>query len=245
MNTEPRRIDRTRPSRKTFAQLVRGRSLTVIILCALLGFVLIVQVRQQPEDSIATMREDDLVKLLDELGQRNAELSSESRTLQLRLDELQTGARRQEAAEQAAKEQAEARSILAGTVAVHGPGVSLTIVDNEAKMTAQMMVTILEELRNAGAEAIEINSNRLTTSSWFLRKDDTLIVDGNPMASPYVINAIGDTQTLSGALNFPGGVLATIRNAGARSTVTPQEDLEIASVRPSPRLSFATPEEKN
>lgn len=228
----------------TLRTLVGARSLTVIVLCALLGLGIITQVRQAPQQSLASMRQDDLIRLLDELGRRNEELTTESQVLQQRLEELQSGARSDQAAREAAQEQSRNRAILAGTVPVHGPGISLTIIDNEGALTAQMMVTVLEELRNAGAEAIELNSQRLTTSSWFQRDGDTIIADGTPLSSPYVFNAIGGAQTMSGALDIPGGALATIRAAGARSTVTQREDISITSVREEPELKYAEPQDK-
>lgn len=222
-----------------------ARSITVMVLCVLLGIGIITQVRQEPTKNLAAMRQDDLIRLLDELGRRNDELTTESQVLEQRLAELQSGAKSSQAAREAAQEQVRNRSILAGTVPVHGPGITLTIIDNDSVITAQMMVTVLEELRNAGAEAIELNSRRLTTSSWFVREGTTLIVDGESISSPYVFNAIGGAQTMSGALDIPGGALATIRTAGARSTVTQRDDIFITAVRQEPELKHAKPQDKS
>ncbi|OKL54463.1 hypothetical protein BSZ39_03960 [Bowdeniella nasicola] len=225
--------------------LWRARSITVMVLCVLLGIGVITQVRQEPTKNLAAMRQDDLIRLLDELGRRNDELTTEAQVLEQRLAELQSGAKSSQAAREAAQEQVRNRSILAGTVPVHGPGITLTIIDNDSVITAQMMVTVLEELRNAGAEAIELNSRRLTTSSWFVREGTTLIVDGESISSPYVFNAIGGAQTMSGALDIPGGALATIRTAGARSTVTQRDDIFITAVRQEPELKHAKPQDKS
>lgn len=220
--------------------VLAGRSAVVVVLCALLGFALILQVSQQPEESLSRMRQDDLVRLLDELGRRNSELASESNVLQQRLDDLEAGAKDARTAREAAAEQARARSILAGTTPVEGPGITLTIVENAGQqMTAQMMVTVLEELRNAGAEAIELNDHRLSTSTWFRRDGTTLLVDGKELTSPYVFRAIGDPQKLATALDIPGGALATIRNANAKPTVVSRDKVSIKAVRTPPQLKYA------
>ncbi|MDO5727749.1 MAG: DUF881 domain-containing protein [Bowdeniella nasicola] len=226
--------------------VLAGRSAVVVILCALLGFALILQVSQQPEESLSRMRQDDLVRLLDELGRRNEELTAESNVLQQRLEDLEAGAQDAQLAREAAAEQARARAILAGTAPVVGPGITLTIVETPGgAMTAQMMVTVLEELRNAGAEAIELNNHRISTSTWFRRDGLTLVVDGQELVPPYVFNAIGDPQKLATALDIPGGALATIRNANAKPTVTNRDRITITSVRTPPTLKYAKPEADN
>lgn len=233
------------PSQKTsvagaWKNVLGGRSVVVVLLCALLGFAVILQVSQQPEESLSRMRQDDLVRLLDELGRRNEELASESNVLQQRLDDLEAGAKDARTAREAAAEQARARSILAGTTPVEGPGITLTIVEGPSEqMTAQMMVTVLEELRNAGAEAIELNNHRISTSTWFRRDGTTLLVDGKALTSPYVFNAIGDPQKLATALDIPGGALATIRNANAKPTVASRDKVTIKAVRTPPELKYA------
>lgn len=227
-------------------QLLKGSSVVVVGLCALLGFGVITQVRQQPADGIANMRQDDLVRLLDELGRRNEELASEGRVLQQRLDDLNSGVQDQEAAEQAAAELAHARAVLAGTVAVEGPGISLTVTDVSGTITAQMMVSILEELRNAGAEAVEVNQLRLATNSWFQRDGDgALVVDGVTLEQPYTFNAIGDGQKLAAALEIPGGALASLRNAGLKPEITSRDKVVIKSVRSAPVLEYAKPEDNS
>lgn len=225
---------------RAWKNVLGGRSVVVVVLCALLGFAVILQVSQQPEESLSRMRQDDLVRLLDELGRRNAELASESNVLQQRLTDLEAGAKDARIAREAAAEQARARSILAGTTPVEGPGITLTIVEGPGEqMTAQMMVTVLEELRNAGAEAIELNNHRISTSTWFRRDGTTLLCDGEELSAPYVFNAIGDAQKLATALDIPGGALATIRNANAKPTVVARDRVTIRAVRTPPELKYA------
>ncbi|WP_418608318.1 DUF881 domain-containing protein [Georgenia sp. SUBG003] len=163
------------------------------------------------------MRQDDLVRLLDELTQRNADLTDEQEELRQDLAELRSSTTSRQAAQEAAEVQARARGILAGTLPVHGPGVRVTIDDPSGGVRAQVMVTILEELRNAGVESVELSGQRLTASSWILDDPDGgVVVDGAAVAPPYEWLAIGDPKTLSVALDIPGGALASVRNAGGR-----------------------------
>lgn len=200
----------------------RGRGwrsqLLVAGLCLLLGFAIVVQVRQTQGDELAGLRQDDLVRLLDEITQRNETLEQEAAELREDRAALLSGS----ADSQSAEDYLELQKILAGTAPVEGPGVVVT-VENTASLTAQDMVHMLEELRNAGAEAIELSGVRLVASSYFLEVDGALVVDGVTLEDPHEWRVIGDPATLVGALDIPGGALASFRNDGAEVEVTARE----------------------
>jgi len=213
----------------------------IVLLCAAVGFALAVQVRQAQEDTYATMRQDDLVRLIDELGARNRELTEEGVALRRELDDLESGTSSLEAAREAAEQQARVQGILAGVLPVTGPGIEIRVQDPTAQVTAPTFVTVLEELRNAGAEAIELNGQRITASSWLGTRTGGLVVSGVDIEPPYVWRAIGDPQTLAVALDIPGGALASIRTAGATAEVEQLERVEITSVRELRQPQWATP----
>jgi len=213
----------------------------IVLLCAAVGFALAVQVRQTQEDTYATMRQDDLIRLLDELSVRNRELTEEGVELRRELGELESGSTSRAAAQEAAEQQARVQGILAGALPVAGPGIELVVHDPAAQVSAPTFVTVLEELRNAGAEAIELNDQRLTASSWLGTRSGGLVVSGVDIEPPYRWRAIGDPQTLAVALDIPGGALTSIRTAGAAAEVTQLERVEIASVRELEQPEWATP----
>lgn len=224
-------------------ELVRARvsrtQLVVALLCALVGFSAVVQIRQDDADALDGLRQADLVRLLDEVGTRIDELSTERDSLQVDLQELRSGVTSLEAARAAAEEQVIVRSVQAAVVPVHGPGIVVQVEDPDAVVRAQALVTLIEELRNAGAEAIELNSVRIGTSSWVAQRDDGLEMDGLAVAPPFRITAIGSPDNLRVALEMPGGVLAAIRATGATTTVETAEDVRIESVRTVEELRYA------
>ena len=77
------------------------------------------------------------------------------------------------------------------------------------------MLDALEELRDAGAEAVQISGSRVVASSFFGQTRDGLQVDGTTLHSPYRILAIGNPQTMAAAMEIPGGISETVRGAGA------------------------------
>ncbi|WP_371152190.1 DUF881 domain-containing protein [Buchananella felis] len=217
--------ERPRPKRVT-----RG-SIAVFLAATLLGFGVVTQWRQQVENPLASMRQDDLVRYLDELTRRNEQLEAEELDLRAQLAELQRGADSEAAARAAAEQQAQVDGILAGTLPARGSGIIAWVTDPDAKLTAATVVNLLEELRNAGAEAISVNNVRITATSWVKRTGDTLVIDDVPVVSPLVITAIGEPQTLAVALAIPGGAQAQIKAAGASIRVEEHDSVNVEAVR--------------
>ncbi len=128
-----------------------------VLLCVLLGVAIVTQVRQNESgDSLETARPADLLVLLDSLQQREAALNTEVADLQRTLASLQASGSSDQAAIENAQARLAALSILIGTVSATGPGVTLTIEDTAAGRGAETMLDVINELRAAGAEAMEI-----------------------------------------------------------------------------------------
>lgn len=215
----------------------RGMSQVLIAaLCALLGIALVAQVRHHQEDPLASLRQDDLVRLLDDLDRRNLELADERTRLRDELDELESAADSGEIASAAAAELAVTQGVLAGTVPAGGPGVVVTVTDPSGSLRAQTLVTMIQELRNAGAEAISVNEVRLTATSYVTRTSTGYVVDGAAITSPFEFRAIGDPATMRTALEIPGGALSSARGRGASVAVEEGDEVEIWAVAEPPTL---------
>ncbi len=205
-------------------------------LCLALGFAIVVQVRQTQGDELAGMRQDDLVRLLDEITQNNEELTAEGERLREDRAALLGGSD----ASRSAEDYLELQSILAGTAPVEGPGVVVS-VSNTAGISAQDMVHVLEELRNAGAEAIELSNVRVVATSYFLEQDGRIEVDGVALDDGHEWRVIGDPTTIAGALDIPGGALAALRSAGASVEVVQRDLVQITAIRDVDPPQFASP----
>lgn len=240
MASHRERTDRRAWLRRALTPHVGPTHLLVALLCAVLGFAAVAQIRQQGDDPVAGMRQADLVELIGELGTREDELTTEKEELAEHLAELEDAASDSEAARQAAQERADTQEILAGTVPVTGPGLTLTVQDPAGTVTAQTLYSVLQELRNAGAEAVELGGVRLGASSSITGEEGALRVDGTALTSPYRWQAIGDAAGMSTALGIPGGALAQLRSQGATATVTQEDDFTITTVREVSEPRWAT-----
>ncbi len=229
------RLARALRPRTTSAQLLAGG------LCALLGFAIAVQVRQTDTVTLSTMRESELVSLLDQTTRQADELQQQVAELERTQQELQSGSTSREAALEAATRSAAVQGILSGRLPAEGPGVTVTISDPSGKVSALTLLNLLEELRNAGAEAVQLNDLRLTASSYLVAGDDGVEVDGTVLEPPYRWIAIGDAQTLATALSIPGGALAKVQVDGGLGSVSQEDQVEVRATRTVPAPQFATP----
>jgi uncharacterized protein YlxW (UPF0749 family) len=225
------------------ARRARGTQLVIAVLCGLLGFFAVVQVRLQAQDStLRTARQSDLIRILDDLNDRNDRLEQEIRDLNSRRDELQFGTDRSQAALQEAEQRRATLGILAGTVTAQGPGITLRIMDPAKKVDAAVLLDTLQELRDAGAEAVQIGDVRVVASTDFLDAGAGRVrIDGRVVAAPYVFKVIGDPDTLDPALRIPGGVFAVLDERGATPSVDAKRTVVIDAVRPAQPPQYARP----
>ncbi len=226
--------------------LRRGRSQLAFgalgaLLCVLLGIAIVTQVRQNDSgDSLETARPADLLVLLDSLQQREAALNTEVADLQRTLASLQASGSSDQAAIENAQSRLAALSILIGTVAATGPGVTLTIEDAAPGVAPETMLDVINELRNAGAEAMEIRGGsaavRVGVDTWVVGGPGALEIDGQTVNPPYTVVAIGDPATLAAAMNIPGGAMDSVERVGGTMVVQQSDRVDVTALRqPKPR----------
>jgi uncharacterized protein YlxW (UPF0749 family) len=227
----------------------RGRRLfgtLAVMLCLLLGVAIATQVHQTTSgDSLDTARPADLLVLLDSLRQREATLSTEVGELQRSLNALQASGSNDQTAIQNAQARLAALSILIGTVGATGPGVTVRIEDPGPGVASQAMLDVLDELRAAGAEAIQISDRRQAVrtgvDTWVVGAPGALTVDGITLVPPYSIVAIGDPPTLAAAMNIPGGAVDSVKRVGGTMSVQQSDTVAVTALRqPKPR-QYAQP----
>jgi uncharacterized protein YlxW (UPF0749 family) len=221
--------------RASRSQLLAG------LLCGLLGFALVVQVRQNQVEGLANLPQGELVRILDQANERTEELQREAAALDATRDELLSGSDQQQAALEAAIAAAETQGILSGRLPATGPGIELVISDPDREIPALTLFNVLEELRNAGTEAVQLNDQRLVASSHFVDTPDGVEVDGELVEPPYRWVAIGDPDTLGPALEIPGGALSAVRNNGGDGTPRAQPEVQVTATRAVREPRFATP----
>ena len=182
--------------------------ITVAVAAALLGFLAVLAARQPP---LATreIRRLELADLIRAEDARVRRIRGEVRTLQAELAGLGTVGEEVEAL----RAEAGALGVAAGSAAVEGAGVVVTLDDSSARRSPtgdpndlivheRDIQTVVNALWAAGAEAVGVNGERLTTTSAVRCAGNTLLLHGALHSPPYRIAAIGDPESL--ATSLPG-----------------------------------------
>ena len=188
--------------------------LASVLACAVLGFLLVAQFRatEDLDERLNVEREEDLARILADLSTQSDRLQEEITSLRLTLLAFENSAESEDLALQSLQNRLNELRILAGTVAVEGPGIRMSVEDPEAQVTQDLLVDAVQELRDAGAEAIAVNDIRLVASSAFTTRNGKLVLDATPLSQPVTLTAIGPAETIAKAVAIPGGAVDTLQS---------------------------------
>lgn len=237
--------------RPTAAPAVRkrgGTGLVIALLVGLLGFGISVQFKASNSDAeLAAARPEDLVRILSDLDAQQDRLRREISDLEDTRRQLDSGAQGRDAALAEARKRADELGILAGTLPAEGPGLSIEITPGSEKVKAEVILDAVEELRGAGAEAMQIAGRdggavRIVAATYFVDGDnDRLVVAGLSLAAPYTIMVIGGPDTMRTALNIPGGVVDSVRQHGGTVLVREADLVRVTALHTAGELKYAKP----
>jgi uncharacterized protein YlxW (UPF0749 family) len=219
----------------------RASRLSVTLVAFLIGVLWMAQfaTQQRMNSSRAFASSADGSLLISNLVEGNARLRQEVADLEAQLSNYRTATNQSRL--QAMSDDLNRLKILNGVVQVSGPGVQVTL---DGPATVLDLQDLLNELRNAGAEALALNDRRIIASSVILPMPDSSIeVDSNITRRPYVFAAIGDAATLETALLRPGGLLAVFSNSreGIKVNIQKRENLSVPA-HASASFQYAMPE---
>jgi len=187
----------------------RGRApITLALVLALLGFLAIVQTRSQGQDQgLAQLSVQDLTELVANVTARNSQLREEVSKLQFQQQQLQSSVQRGDSS--TAQMRADLAHLMgwSGALAVSGQGVQVTV---NGALPASAIGQLVNELRNAGAEAIALDGIRVVPGVVAVGDPGSLTVGGTPLRGPITLLAVGQPETLAGSLSRAGGLIAQL-----------------------------------
>ncbi|MCW3843081.1 DUF881 domain-containing protein [Micromonospora yasonensis] len=220
----------------------------IAVLLALLGFTLVVQLKTTSTDSaLAGTREEDLVRISSDLDSRERRLRQDIEALEESQRQLRSGEQGRQAALDEATRRADELGILAGTLPAVGPGLTVRFEGSDKAISSARVLDAVQELRGAGAEAMQIAGSdgaavRIIASTYFVDAGGGgLVVDGRRLGGPFTITVIGDPATMRTALNIPGGVVASVADAGGNVIVEDREAVEVSQLHAPIKLEHARP----
>lgn len=221
----------------------RGQAIAGALL-AVLGFAAVVQVTSNSSDTAYVgARQNELISLINNLSLASERAENEIAQLAETRSSLLNDTEARQAALDRAAQLADERGILAGTLAALGPGVVVTVKDDSGAVGAGNLINAIQELRDAGAEAIEINNTVRVVAQTSVRDlpEGGVVIDGTELSAPYIVEAIGAPETLASGLQFARGFTFEVERVGGRVAIDEADRVEIASVREPQPMQYAEP----
>jgi len=186
---------------------LRRIGLTLLLLVT--GMLIVAQMRTQRHLRVVSYDRDEQAILISELVDANRRLREEIESLESEQAALQSVGRGT-ALEEVVSELNRVR-VLNGLVEVSGPGIEVII---DGPLSPLDLQDLMNESRNAGAEALALNDQRIVVNSVFVAGErGGIILDGQMIRRPYRLQAIGDPDTMETALLRPGGLISLLQRA--------------------------------
>lgn len=230
--------------------------LPVALAAIILGMAVSLQFRSRAASPSpnAAQRSDLLAQLKTIETERNR-LSSELAETRERMAEIEKALGQGKSLHQELVSQFDGARLQAGLTALKGPGIVVRLSDSP-RQPAQDEIpydfivhdidlsALVNELWASGAEAVEVNGQRMVGRSSIRCVGPTVLVNTNRIASPFIVKAIGDVDHLEGGLKMPGGYLdsmSKLTSNGGEVVVSRMREVQVGAYQGSLIYRYATP----
>lgn len=208
--------------------MIRARQhWTITLVAGILGVLVIAQLRSQAANpGLSDLSAQELTLVIANVNDRNEGLRAEVAALERQVAFLTDARDRGVSAIGQLRSDLAALEAWAGLTAVVGPGVSILV---SGSIHGEGVEDLLNELRNAGAEAIAVEDVRVVPGTVVFGEPGGLSVENTPLADGFEIRAIGSPQIITGTLTRAGGVIAQLGATydGVTISVTPLDTVSI------------------
>lgn len=229
---------------------------SIAIVLSILAFVITWQLKSvrlnQGQGTISGLRSAELQNLYQKEKEKNEALWSDYLRISNDLERYKEAANDTNATTKLLKEQLDNAEILSGLKEVTGKGVIVKMNDSKFATGSEGndnlyvlhdadILLVINELRDAGAEAISINGERLTALSEIRCVGSVISINNVRIATPFIINAIGDSDTLESALLFRGGIVSELAGYGFEFDIKKSENITVPAYKGAISFKYATP----
>lgn len=210
--------------------------ITIAIACFALALIMTMQfkiVNETDITAIENMRETELRTELANWQEKYNEVNSQYEETVSRIDEYKKTSQSNEETEKLVNQELDNINLLLGNTDVQGQGIEITIneTNNEEieKITADDLLLIINSLKQAGAEAISINDERIInmTDVVYIEAADIIRVNGQRVLAPYIIKAIGNQTYLESAMLGNGGQIDSMKKVGQDVKIEKKDNIKI------------------
>ena len=201
--------------------------LTIAAVALILGLLVVVQLRSQSGGTgLEALSAQELTVLVGNLNTRNDQLREEIATTEKELVDLQGAQSRGETSVDQLRLDLVRVRAWTGLDSVTGSGIRITVAGPIAGTGVQ---DLLNELHNAGAEALAVAGVRVVAGTVVAGAPGALSVENTALSDPFEIAALGNSATLTGSLTRSGGIVAQLAATypDGRITVVPVDAILI------------------
>ena len=207
------------------------------VIALFLGVLAVTQIKAQDvyTRSLELETPSSLTTLIANLAERNNALREEIFDMKLRTEQARDDATNGRGTLTEAQRQLAQLQVFAARTSVKGQGISVTIA---GAFDDKALSDLVNEMRNAGAEAIAVNTVRVGPRSYFgLAADKSLTVDGSVIRGPWTVTAVGAQEVMYVAMTRTGGIIGQFEliYRGTRFSVNKESALDLPSLANPPR----------
>ncbi len=229
----------------------------ITIICFIIGFTATLQIKSvwrnnAVMNSTASSRLETLQSEVLKLTQKNMELQEKANSYKNDLDRFRSEANESSGYSKILSEDLEKAQLAAGITDVTGPGVIITINDSATRRSdgnaAQAetihdsdLLMLINELRNAEAEAISLNGQRIISTSEIRCSGSSVTVNNIRCYAPFIVKAIGSYSKINSTLNMPEGFMDTMTYWNIPVEVKRADNLAIAGYAGEIKNTYAKP----
>jgi len=217
--------------------------LTIAAVALILGLLVVVQLRSQSTGTgLDALSAQDLTVLVGNLNTRNDQLRDEIATTEKELSDLQSAESRGETSVDQLRLDLVRVRAWTGLDPVTGSGIRIIVAGPIAGAGVE---DLLNELHNAGAEALAVADVRVVVGTVVAGAPGALSVENTALDDPFEIAALGSSATLTGSLTRSGGIVAQLAATYPDATITvlpvdaiviPATDRDLVPAHGTPRL---------
>ncbi len=194
------------------------------------------------EEILEGKRESEIADSLVSLQRDYDELKAKYDESQKIVDEYKTNASTNDSLIASMSNQINTLGLLAGTTDVQGEGIIITLYDgnsSDSLVHDSDVLTVINELRVAGAEAISVNGQRIINTSAVRCVGSVIQVNYQKVAAPFEIKAIGNAQYLESAMTIKNGVVDVLNGYGLKVTISRESSISIPKYEGNLSFNFA------
>ena len=182
---------------------------SLFVVALLIGVLGVGQLNSQARPTeISSLSAQELSTLIETLTARNRELRTGLADIREQLREYEVSGPQGQSALQVSREDLRRITAFGGLAAVDGQGI---VMEVDGSLDAIALNDLINELRNAGAEAIAVDEVRITARSVAIEGPRSLQVDGVDIGRRFSLRAIGSPDGLLSAMQRPGGIISQLK----------------------------------